>query len=85
MIDEIRFENQIIDEKPKKKINFFNFFIVIIISLIAVIIILDTFKYSISTIFPNIEILLDTQKFHILTHKRNQNETTIIQSLYKSV
>ena len=46
--------------KPKKQNNFkiFNIFVVIIISFVAFIIIVDTFKYPIGKIVPNIEIIL---------------------------
>jgi len=46
--------------KPKKQKNFkiLNIFIVTIISFIAFIIIVDTFKYPIGKIVPNIEIIL---------------------------
>ena len=49
------------NNKKNEKINF-NFFkilIVLIISFIALILVLDTFKSQISTIIPNIEIILD--------------------------
>tara|TARA_Y100000992_G_C21138557_1_gene430216 strand:- start:254 stop:703 length:450 start_codon:yes stop_codon:yes gene_type:complete len=36
----------------------FNYFIVLIITLIAVIVFLDTFKYNLSSIFPNLELFL---------------------------
>ena len=36
----------------------FNYFIVLIITLIAVIIFLDTFKYNLTSIFPNLELFL---------------------------
>ena len=46
--------------KPKKQKNFkiLNFFIVAIISFIAFIIIVDTFKYPIGKIVPNVEFIL---------------------------
>jgi predicted Zn finger-like uncharacterized protein len=46
--------------KPKKQKNFkiLNFFIVAIISFVAFIIIVDTFKYPIGKIVPNIEFIL---------------------------
>jgi len=46
--------------KPKKQKNFkiLNIFIVVIISFVAFIIIVDTFKYPIGKIFPNIEFIL---------------------------
>jgi len=50
------------DKKPQikkdKKTNYFKIFIVIIITFVAIIIIIDTFKYQISFIYPDIEILL---------------------------
>ena len=48
------------DTKPKKKKNFkiLNIFVVTIISFVAFIIIVDTFKYPIGKIVPNIEIIL---------------------------
>jgi len=36
----------------------FNYFIVLIITLIAVIVFLDTFKYNLTSIFPNLELFL---------------------------
>ena len=55
-IDESPQENT----KPKKKKNFkiLNIFVVTIISFVAFIIIVDTFKYPIGKIVPNIEIIL---------------------------
>ena len=49
-----------IDAKQKKKKNFkiLNIFIVIIISFVAFIIIVDTFKYPIGKIVPNVEFIL---------------------------
>ena len=46
--------------KPKKKKNFkiLNIFVVIIISFLAFIIIVDTFKYPIGKILPNVEFIL---------------------------
>ena len=53
-------ENPQVNTKPKKQKNFkiLNIFIVIIISSVAFIIILDTFKYPIGKIVPNIEFIL---------------------------
>ena len=53
-------ENTITNAKPKKQKNFkiLNIFIVAIISVVAFIIIVDTFKYPIGKIFPNIEFIL---------------------------
>ena len=55
-IDERPHENT----KPKKQKNFkiLNIFVVTIISFVAFIIIVDTFKYPIGKIVPNIEIIL---------------------------
>ena len=55
-IDEVPQENT----KPKKQKNFkiLNIFVVIIISFVAFIIIVDTFKYPIGKIVPNIEFIL---------------------------
>ena len=39
-------------------LNIFNYFIVLIITLIAVIVFLDTFKYNLTSIFPNLELFL---------------------------
>jgi len=53
-------ENTQVKAKPKKQKNFkiFNIFIVAIISFVAFIIIVDTFKYPIGQVVPNIEFLL---------------------------
>ena len=53
-------ENTQVNTKPKKHKNFktLNFFIVAIISFVAFIIIVDTFKYPIGKIVPNIEFIL---------------------------
>ena len=55
-IDETPQENT----KPKKQKNFkiLNIFVVIIISFVAFIIIVDTFKYPIGKIVPNVEFIL---------------------------
>ena len=55
-IDEVPQENT----KPKKQKNFkiLNIFVVIIISFVAFIIIVDTFKYPIGKIVPNVEFIL---------------------------
>ena len=55
-INEVPQENT----KPKKQKNFkiFNIFVVTIISFIAFIIIVDTFKYPIGQVVPNIEFIL---------------------------
>ena len=46
-------------KKEKKNINYLNILLVIIISFIAIILVLDTFKEPLKTIFPNIQIILD--------------------------
>ena len=53
-------ENTTANAKPKKQKNFkiLNIFIVAIISFVAFIIIVDTFKYPIGKIVPNIEFIL---------------------------
>ena len=53
-------ESKTANAKPKKQKNFkiLNIFIVAIISSVAFIIIVDTFKYPIKKIFPNIELIL---------------------------
>ena len=53
-------ENKQVNTQPKKQKNFkiLNIFIVSIISFIAFIIIVDTFKYPIGKIVPNIEFIL---------------------------
>jgi len=53
-------ESKQVNTKPKKQKNFkiLNIFIVVIISFIAFIIIVDTFKYPIGKIVPNIEVIL---------------------------
>ena len=53
-------ENTPVHAKPKKQKNFkiLNIFIVVIISFVAFIIIVDTFKYPIGKIVPNIEFIL---------------------------
>ena len=53
-------ESSTLTSKPKKQINFkiLNIFIVTIISFVAFIIIVDTFKYPIGKVVPNIEFIL---------------------------
>ena len=46
-------------KKKQNKINYLNILLVIIISSIAFILVLDTFKDQLTSIFPNINILLD--------------------------
>ena len=55
-------KDDIIIEKPennKKKINLFNLLLVFVISIIAIILILDTFKYNLITIFPSVDYILE--------------------------
>ena len=53
-------ESTTLKTKPKKQKNFkiLNIFVVIIITFVAIIIIVDTFKYPIGKIVPNIEFIL---------------------------
>jgi len=53
-------ENTTVNAKPKKQKNFkiLNIFVVVIISFVAFVIIVDTFKYPIGKIVPNIEFIL---------------------------
>ena len=46
-------------ESKKRKINYFKLLIVLIITLVAIIVFLDTFKNQISSIYPNINLILD--------------------------
>ena len=46
-------------KKNKKKINLFNLLLVFVISIIAIILILDTFKYNLITIFPSVDYILE--------------------------
>ena len=46
-------------KKKQNKINYLNILLVIIISSIAFILVLDTFKLQLTSIFPNINFLLD--------------------------
>ena len=57
-IDEIVKKVEINKTKIKKKNNILNLTIVFIISFVAVIIFIDTFKYPLSKIVPNLEFLL---------------------------
>ena len=57
----IKKKSEIIKYKPKSNFTFFKFLsylLVLIISFIAIILILDTFKYVLYDIFPNLEIIL---------------------------
>jgi len=58
--DNNKIENKVVitGKNVKSKHKFLNLIIVFIISIIALIIILDTFKSSISLVIPNIEIIL---------------------------
>ncbi len=48
-----------IEQKTKKNYNFLNFFLVVIIAIIALILILDTFKNNLESVFPNINFFLN--------------------------
>ena len=48
-----------IEQKPKRNYNFLNILLVVIISIIALILILDTFKNNLESVFPNINFLLN--------------------------
>ena len=48
-----------IEKKPKRNYNFLNILLVAIISIIALILILDTFKNNLESVFPNINFLLN--------------------------
>ena len=58
--DNNKIENKVVitGKNVKSKYKFLNLIIVFMISIIALIIILDTFKSSISLVIPNIEIIL---------------------------
>ena len=47
------------EKKPKRNYNFLNILLVVIISIIALILILDTFKDNLESVFPNINFLLN--------------------------
>ena len=47
-------------KKEKKKLGFFNYLLVLIISFVALIILIDTFKFQISYILPNIDFFLNS-------------------------
>ena len=49
----------IVKKKEQNKINYLNILLVIIISSIAFILVLDTFKLQLTSIFPNINFFLD--------------------------
>ena len=46
-------------KKEKKRINYLNILLVIIISITAFILVLDTFKNQLTSVFPNIKFLLN--------------------------
>ena len=48
-----------IEKKTKRNYNFLNILLVVIISIIALILILDTFKSNLESVFPNINFLLN--------------------------
>ena len=54
------YEDKELNVKNKEKTNFFKIIIVIIISFIGLIIIVDTFKFNIATIYPNINDILNS-------------------------
>ena len=47
------------EKKDKVKINYLNILLVIIITFVALILVLDTFKNQLTSIFPNISFFLD--------------------------
>ena len=51
-------EEKIANKQKIKKISFFNFLIVFLITFAAIVILVDTFKYSLNKIIPNIEFIL---------------------------
>ena len=57
--EEINLTEEKTEVQNKNNINYFNIILVGIISFIAFILILETFKVYLSSIFPNIEILLN--------------------------
>ena len=48
-----------IKQKPKRNYNFLNLLLVVIIAIIALILILDTFKNNLKSVFPNINFFLN--------------------------
>ena len=56
--EDIIVKNKTYNEIKENNFNFFKYFIVIIISSIAIIVILDTFKNQISSLYPNINVIL---------------------------
>tara|TARA_Y100001970_G_scaffold88885_1_gene112184 strand:+ start:721 stop:1170 length:450 start_codon:yes stop_codon:yes gene_type:complete len=57
--EKVNFKNKYDDVINKKKTNYFNILIVAIISIIAIILIIDTFKYQLILLFPNVEFFLN--------------------------
>ena len=55
---QINQEEKKIPIKKDKPVNYFKIFLVFIISIVALIVLIDTFKYQISLIFPNTETIL---------------------------
>ena len=53
------YDNTNLNKVKKKNINYFKVILIVIISLIALVVILDTFKESLTSIFPNMIIVLD--------------------------
>ena len=55
-------QNKIFDKptkKNKRKINLFNLLLLFIISVTAIVLILDTFKYNLRTVFPPVDYILE--------------------------
>ena len=50
--------HQSYSEPKEGKIGFFSFLLVLIISLVSIVILLDTFKYQLSSIIPNLDFYL---------------------------
>ena len=48
-----------VKKKDKVKINYLNILLVIILTIVALILVLDTFKNQLTSIFPNISFILD--------------------------
>ena len=48
-----------VEQKPKRNYNFLNLLLVVIIAIIALILILDTFKNNLKSVFPNINFFLN--------------------------
>ena len=46
-------------KKNKRKINLFNLLLLFIISVTAIVLILDTFKYNLRTVFPPVDYILE--------------------------